>query len=83
MAPASDDPSAPKQVVIKKLSFFETAQKIINKDGLGGLWAGIGPALTLVINPIIQVRKFTLWISIVGCTDAFSHHLALCLVYRF
>jgi solute carrier family 25 (peroxisomal adenine nucleotide transporter), member 17 len=58
MAPASDDPFAPKQAAIKKLSFLETAQKIINKDGLGGLWAGIGPALTLVINPIIQVREF-------------------------
>jgi hypothetical protein len=72
MAPASDDPSAPKQVIIKKLSFLETAQKIINKDGVAGLWAGIGPALTLVINPIIQVREWTLLISIVAHTDAFS-----------
>jgi len=58
MTPSSDDPSAPKQVVVKKLSFLETAQKIINKDGVGGLWAGIGPALTLVINPIIQYTVF-------------------------
>lgn len=58
MAPSSGDPSAPRQVVIKKLSFLETAQKIINKDGIGALWSGIGPALVLVINPIIQYTAF-------------------------
>jgi adenine nucleotide transporter 17 len=55
MAPASGDSSATKQATAKKLSFFETASKIINKDGVGALWSGIGPALILVINPIIQV----------------------------
>jgi solute carrier family 25 (peroxisomal adenine nucleotide transporter), member 17 len=55
MAPASGDSSAIKQAMVKKLSFLETANKIINKDGVGALWSGIGPALILVINPIIQV----------------------------
>lgn len=28
---------------------------IIEKDGIKGLWRGIGPALVLVVNPVIQV----------------------------
>jgi adenine nucleotide transporter 17 len=59
MVPTSSDPNAPKQVVVKKLSFMETAMNIINKSGVGALWSGIGPALVLVINPIIQVCTFT------------------------
>ncbi|KAG8811751.1 hypothetical protein FRC17_002341 [Serendipita sp. 399] len=58
MAPPSSDPSAPKQVFVRKLSFVETAMNIINKNGVAALWAGIGPALILVINPIIQYTAF-------------------------
>lgn len=28
---------------------------ILKQDGVKGLWRGIGPALILVINPVIQV----------------------------
>ncbi|CAG8625338.1 10151_t:CDS:2 [Acaulospora colombiana] len=59
MVPSSNDPNAPEKVaVIKKLSFMETAMNIINKSGVGALWSGIGPALILVINPIIQYTVF-------------------------
>lgn len=45
-------------VVIRKLGFFETFQSILAKDGLGAFWRGLGPALVLVINPIIQYTAF-------------------------
>ncbi|KAH9482977.1 Peroxisomal nicotinamide adenine dinucleotide carrier [Psilocybe cubensis] len=44
--------------VTKKLGFLETVQSILAKDGIGALWRGIGPALVLVINPIIQYTAF-------------------------
>ncbi|KAG2013693.1 mitochondrial carrier protein RIM2 [Coprinopsis cinerea AmutBmut pab1-1] len=44
--------------VVKKLGFFETAKNIIAKDGIAAFWRGIGPALILVINPIIQYTVF-------------------------
>jgi adenine nucleotide transporter 17 len=44
---------------MKKLSFLQTARNIIQKHGVGVLWSGIGPALILVINPIIQVGIYT------------------------
>ncbi|KAG8816128.1 hypothetical protein FRC18_001164 [Serendipita sp. 400] len=58
MAPSTTDDSSPKRLVVKKLSFMETARNIINKNGVAALWAGIGPALILVINPIIQYTAF-------------------------
>lgn len=45
-------------VVTKNLGFFETIQSILAKDGLGAFWRGLGPALVLVINPIIQYTAF-------------------------
>jgi adenine nucleotide transporter 17 len=51
------DPSHPK-VVVKKLGFIETMQNILAKDGVGALWRGIGPALVLVINPVLQYTFF-------------------------
>ncbi|KAF7344082.1 Mitochondrial carrier [Mycena venus] len=36
----------------------ETAKYLIASDGLQALWAGVGPALVLVINPIIQYTVF-------------------------
>ena len=38
-----------------KLSAMDAVRAIVKKDGPTGLWRGIGPALILVINPIIQV----------------------------
>lgn len=42
----------------KKLGFFESAKNIVAKDGIGAFWRGIGPALILVMNPIIQYTVF-------------------------
>ncbi|KAJ6554751.1 mitochondrial carrier domain-containing protein [Mycena capillaripes] len=36
----------------------ETAKYLIASDGLQALWAGVGPTLVLVINPIIQYTVF-------------------------
>jgi adenine nucleotide transporter 17 len=33
---------------------MDAVSAILRKDGPSGLWRGIGPALILVINPIIQ-----------------------------
>lgn len=41
-----------------KHGFLETANRIVEKDGIGALWSGLGPALVLVINPIIQYTAF-------------------------
>ncbi|KAJ2931628.1 hypothetical protein H1R20_g5397, partial [Candolleomyces eurysporus] len=50
--------SSDSSVQVKKLGFFESAKNIIAKDGVGAFWRGIGPALVLVINPIIQYTVF-------------------------
>jgi len=42
----------------KKLGFIETIQNILAKDGAGAFWRGIGPALVLVINPVLQYTVF-------------------------
>jgi len=42
----------------KKLGTINTILKIINEDGIKGLWQGVVPALILVINPIIQYTIF-------------------------
>ncbi|KIJ70501.1 hypothetical protein HYDPIDRAFT_105242 [Hydnomerulius pinastri MD-312] len=42
----------------KKLGLIETIEKILAKDGPAGFWRGIGPALVLVINPVIQYTVF-------------------------
>jgi Mitochondrial carrier protein len=43
---------------IKKLSFAETVQNILAKDGVKAFWRGIGPGLILVINPVLQYTVF-------------------------
>ncbi|EPQ59215.1 mitochondrial carrier [Gloeophyllum trabeum ATCC 11539] len=43
---------------IKKLSIVETVQHIMRKDGIQAFWRGIGPALVLVINPVLQYTVF-------------------------
>ncbi|TFK28766.1 peroxisomal membrane protein [Coprinopsis marcescibilis] len=50
------DPNQP--AVVKKLGFLESAKNIIAKDGVAAFWRGIGPALILVMNPIIQYTVF-------------------------
>ncbi|KAF9009094.1 peroxisomal membrane protein [Cyathus striatus] len=43
---------------VKKLSFLETVQNILKNDGVGAFWRGIGPALVLVVNPVLQYTVF-------------------------
>lgn len=61
-------------MIVKKLGFLETIQSILAKDGVGyvlrrpvvskvltpfrAFWRGIGPALVLVINPVLQYTVF-------------------------
>ncbi|TFK75936.1 mitochondrial carrier [Pluteus cervinus] len=42
----------------KKLGFYETIQSILANDGPGAFWRGIGPALVLVVNPVLQYTVF-------------------------
>lgn len=43
---------------VKKLGFIQTMQKIIREEGPLALWKGLGPALVLVINPVLQYTAF-------------------------
>lgn len=43
---------------VKKLGFVDTINSIIAKDGIGAFMRGIGPALILVINPVLQYTVF-------------------------
>lgn len=52
-----DGKPAPKKVV-KRLTFLETLRRIVEQDGVAALWKGIGPALVLVINPVLQYTVF-------------------------
>ncbi|KAJ6485000.1 mitochondrial carrier domain-containing protein [Mycena vitilis] len=55
-AEPSLDPSRPNTV--KKLSIVETVQKILQDGGVRAFWRGIGPALVLVMNPVLQYTVF-------------------------
>ncbi|KAF8195915.1 mitochondrial carrier [Mycena galopus ATCC 62051] len=55
-AEPSLDPSQPK--VVKKLSIVQTVRAILRESGIQGFWRGIGPALVLVINPVLQYTAF-------------------------
>jgi len=54
---SSSGRSQPSRVATK-MGIIETISHIIRKGGIGALWRGIGPALVLVINPIIQYTIF-------------------------
>ncbi|KAJ3801611.1 mitochondrial carrier domain-containing protein [Lentinula aff. detonsa] len=43
---------------IEKLGFLQTVQHILTKFGMKGFFRGIGPALVLVVNPVIQYSVF-------------------------
>jgi len=47
-----------ERAIVKKLGFFETLKNLLAKEGPSALWRGIGPALILVMNPIIQYTAF-------------------------
>ncbi|WFD23716.1 hypothetical protein MEQU1_002410 [Malassezia equina] len=44
--------------VLRRLSFLATLKSIVEKDGVRALWKGIGPALVLVTNPVLQYTAF-------------------------
>ena len=52
----SSSTSTPERT--RKLSILQTVQHILVTDGLVGFMRGIGPALVLVINPVIQYTVF-------------------------
>ena len=51
-------PSSKPLPAIKKLGIIQTIHHILEKGGLAAFWRGIGPALVLVINPVIQYTVF-------------------------
>jgi len=53
----NDDPSSSKVKTIKP-SAMDAAREILKTDGIKGFWRGIGPALILVINPVIQYTTY-------------------------
>ncbi|KAF7332162.1 MFS general substrate transporter [Mycena kentingensis (nom. inval.)] len=57
-AGASPNPSGPK--VVKKLSMLQTIRKLLASEDhhVRAFWRGIGPALVLVVNPILQYTVF-------------------------
>ncbi|PCH40761.1 mitochondrial carrier [Wolfiporia cocos MD-104 SS10] len=55
-APASSERGG--RPAARRLGILETVQHILRKDGIGALWRGIGPALVLVVNPVIQYTVF-------------------------
>lgn len=42
----------------KRPGFLQTIQSILKTGGLPALWRGLGPALVLVINPVLQYTVF-------------------------
>lgn len=42
----------------KRMGLVETVEHILRKDGIGAFWRGIGPALVLVMNPVLQYTVF-------------------------
>lgn len=42
----------------RTLGMLETVNQILANDGAAGFWRGIGPALVLVVNPVIQYTVF-------------------------
>ncbi|EEB88359.1 hypothetical protein MPER_13842 [Moniliophthora perniciosa FA553] len=50
--------SNPQQKTISRLGFFQAIRNIIAKSGFQGFWRGIGPALILTVNPVIQYTVF-------------------------
>ena len=56
--PTDTSSSTPVPVPDRKLTILRTIRHILATDGLLGFMRGIGPALVLVINPVIQYTVF-------------------------
>ena len=54
---SSSDPSTPAPPQARP-GILQTIKHILAKDGLAAFWRGLGPALVLVVNPIIQYTVF-------------------------
>jgi len=54
----SMSPSEHEGVASTKRGIVDTIQSIIRTGGVQALWRGVGPALILVINPILQYTCF-------------------------
>ncbi|OCF32094.1 solute carrier family 25 (peroxisomal adenine nucleotide transporter), member 17 [Kwoniella heveanensis BCC8398] len=54
------------KAAVKKIkpSAVDAAREILKRDGVKGFWRGIGPALILVINPVIQYTTFERLVSV-------------------
>lgn len=61
--PSATDPN-PKVAIEKKLNVLQTILYIIKTDGVRAFWHGIGPALILVSNPILQFTVSPLCVDV-------------------
>jgi solute carrier family 25 (peroxisomal adenine nucleotide transporter), member 17 len=52
-----DDSQKPRKIVVK-MGILETISHILRTGGIGEFWRGVGPALVLVINPVLQYTVF-------------------------
>ncbi|KIO33897.1 hypothetical protein M407DRAFT_240810 [Tulasnella calospora MUT 4182] len=55
-AATSDSSVTPQKP--RKLGFIESINHILENGGVAAFWRGIGPALALVVNPVIQYTVF-------------------------
>lgn len=55
--PSPSEPSN-ERAIPRRPSVLQTIQAVIAKDGLNGFFRGLGPALVLVINPVLQYTVF-------------------------
>ena len=55
---SASDSSRARANLGKRPGFFETVERILRKDGAAAFWRGLGPALVLVVNPVLQYTVF-------------------------
>lgn len=53
-----NEPAEGAEAKEERPGILQTIQHILRKDGITAFWRGLGPALVLVINPIIQYTVF-------------------------
>ncbi|KAI0320780.1 mitochondrial carrier [Amylostereum chailletii] len=56
--PSADPTASPISPSPKKRGMFDTISYILRTGGLPAFWRGIGPALVLVVNPVLQYTVF-------------------------
>ena len=60
VAPQATLETPSSKVVEKRLSMWQTILHILKSDGLSAFFSGLGPALILVSNPILQFTVSTI-----------------------